>query len=941
MEITRDCRALLASVLANNTRNVCKLLTSKELHPTALALGLAVRYVGPKMTELLLDLDASLSDDVTEEYAGYLVKAAPDVEFIEYLYPQFSLETPIKGHEILADSKRIACAQVLLERQAVDPSQMLFYAILYADDPIRKFLESRGVAFDQVYMNLLEGNADTARDDVKQHIAALCAVFKKWTDAQVQEAILRFDPYLQDHKFPVMRYGLLSHQRVCEPQFISFALSNTDFPQESCNWSTVRHFLDVDSVTGLDYALAHNWASPEEQEYLLEMAHTDPRMSPEMKAAIVNSVKPEEESVLNDMLGLESDELSASEADASWTYTLQEDDTYKVTGYRGAARDVIIPASIDGKPVTAIDADTFNSYAPKSSEAIAWRRRSIVWVQFPGSIQTVPPELFADYGSSDKCPNLREVVLCEGVQIVDQGAFRGCKALSRVDLPASVQTIGAFAFADTGLTDLVLPGTVNRIGQHAFEGCAHMHTMRVKAAQPNADTPKLQELPDTVYGKGGALGEAAFRGCTDLHEAYLPETIQIIGPRAFSACVALGQIALPKDLSQIDDEAFRDCLGLRTCDLPPKLKKIGTSAFAGSGLEHVVIPGAVLEIGAGAFENCVHLDNVEFHEKIENIPNHLFRGCSDLQTVAFPAGTLTIGAHAFAGCAQLDSIRLSPYTRADVTAFEGCQKLANSNGCITGNGVIRGFSSLEAAKKAELKPVQVSRASDLRGFPENWYPLLVAIRAPERFEMISGPSELPTNVGQLSKGQTVVLGSFPISAACERAPLLWRVLVVGHGRALLLTERAILQRIDALDADPKWAPSPLRSFLNDAFFGFAFSGSERERILENKLTNDCKKLPTCILDEATMDRVFLLSEEEVLKYMPEESDRITFATDYALRWVTGPRVRERAFQVGAPWDLRSRQSSLVLTIGADGHVRPIRRGQNKEIRFIRPAVWVH
>ena len=68
--------------------------------------------------------------------------------------------------------------------------------------------------------------------------------------------------------------------------------------------------------------------------------------------------------------------------------------------------------------------------------------------------------------------SLAEVILPEGVAMIDTGAFEGCNALRRVELPDSLLVIGKMAFYYcTALTDVTLPPRLYAIGPSAFVDC--------------------------------------------------------------------------------------------------------------------------------------------------------------------------------------------------------------------------------------------------------------------------------------------------------------------------------------------------------------------------------------------------------------------------------------------------------------------------------------
>ena len=57
-------------------------------------------------------------------------------------------------------------------------------------------------------------------------------------------------------------------------------------------------------------------------------------------------------------------------------------------------------------------------------------------------------------------------------------------------------------------------------------------------------------------------------------------------------------------LKKISNRAFDGCTNLKNIQLPDNLETIEINCFWGSGLEAVVLPVSVKEVGADAFHRC-------------------------------------------------------------------------------------------------------------------------------------------------------------------------------------------------------------------------------------------------------------------------------------------------------------------------------------------------
>ena len=182
-----------------------------------------------------------------------------------------------------------------------------------------------------------------------------------------------------------------------------------------------------------------------------------------------------------------------------------------------------------------------------------------------------------------------------------------------VQIPNSVTNIGAWAFANSGLTNVIIPTGVVAIG------------------------------PD------------AFWQCVNLASATIPGNVRVIGNNAFNRCYALASLTLCDGISNIKSNAFANC----------------------SSLSSVTIPGSVTNLGVGAFAGCSALTNVNILNGLKIIPRDAFTFCTSLTTIAIPDSVTTIELNAFGVCDALTSIFLpSSVTNLAASAFNFCPNLS-------------------------------------------------------------------------------------------------------------------------------------------------------------------------------------------------------------------------------------------------------------------------
>lgn len=169
-------------------------------------------------------------------------------------------------------------------------------------------------------------------------------------------------------------------------------------------------------------------------------------------------------------------------------------------------------------------------------------------------IKKIMPNSFAE------C-EVQEVVMSEGISVIDEGAFKGCYDLKQAIFPFSLREIKDNAFS--GCKELVtaaLPVALEQIGKYAFAGTGF----------------KKFSIPKSVYW----IGEGAFSDCKRLNNIEIPDNIISIPDKLFKGCESLTDIRLSESIDSIGESAFEGCTSLQSIVIPEAVKTIGENAFA-------------------------------------------------------------------------------------------------------------------------------------------------------------------------------------------------------------------------------------------------------------------------------------------------------------------------------------------------------------------------
>lgn len=279
---------------------------------------------------------------------------------------------------------------------------------------------------------------------------------------------------------------------------------------------------------------------------------------------------------------------------------------------------------------------------------------------------------------------LKKVTFADGIQVIPQYFLNNITTLTEIEIPASVQKIGDHAFAGCSSLETVTfkeaDSKLTTIDTSAFEGCSLMKLFKLPegvttinaSAFKDCKKISLTDLPTGLI----TIGNAAFENCTMLRIGKLP-AITALGTAAFKNCVKLSFLSVDtSNLAEVNATAFEGCTGLSSVQIDGGEKKqttIADGAFATcNSLKWLDIEN-VKSIGKNAFAK-LPFSGLEINN-VDAIGESAFAGCDKLEKPVIQ-NVKTIGASAFAGSgAQTDDnkVLLDSIQNVGSRAFEGCQ----------------------------------------------------------------------------------------------------------------------------------------------------------------------------------------------------------------------------------------------------------------------------
>ena len=375
---------------------------------------------------------------------------------------------------------------------------------------------------------------------------------------------------------------------------------------------------------------------------------------------------------------------------------------------------LVIPETIEGMPVVAIDGSRFS-------------KSNIESVVFPTSLERIEWSQFAE------CSRLTSVSFAaEGnLKKIGRYAFQNCP-LTCVSIPASVETIDDYAFkSNSSLTSVsfAAEGKLKKIGSYAFQYCPLTHVVIPSSVQEIAgnafyDCKILTSVSFAAEGNLKKIGSYAFQG-TALTHIDIPASVENIYEKAFAGGLMLEDVTFNRamdntSLANYSPEMFDDDFKLKNIYVPWKSKQSYTDLFTNqadkikgfltdnSGIVYEVNDDThelscigtsderwtgfapptelenmpVTEIKEKAFKDNKNLTSMEIPQTVKTVGAQAFAGCESLHNVKIKGNATTIAADAFKDTPDLGTILVSrdAYATYHEQGFEQCDKLVTLYG---------------------------------------------------------------------------------------------------------------------------------------------------------------------------------------------------------------------------------------------------------------------
>ena len=359
------------------------------------------------------------------------------------------------------------------ERVGFDPGELLYYAVMLADEPMIRELEKRGAEFSERRREILTDKGKPKdlyiwtglleRLSAEEFVPVLTSITDKLGGAKLHCTNGIYDA---------------CYDKLYTFENLDFYFKVFDVPKMN-KTEIMKKAIDKDNVSGLEFAAREGWLKmPKKRDemiaYATEKGKTECAawlLDFKNRTADLAAERAKSEKKLERELNAAPDSVTALKQ--LWNYKKREDGTLTITSYKGQQTKITVPTKIGKSTVTAIGKEVFSPF----------RNRVCQWLEFFKTITEITlPNSITEIGEMafNGCAALRAVNIPNGVTEIKSHTFADCFSLESIVIPSSVRTIGDFAlFGCESLKTLVIPEGVESIGKLATCQCRSLETVEL------------------------------------------------------------------------------------------------------------------------------------------------------------------------------------------------------------------------------------------------------------------------------------------------------------------------------------------------------------------------------------------------------------------------------------------------------------------------------
>lgn len=277
--------------------------------------------------------------------------------------------------------------------------------------------------------------------------------------------------------------------------------------------------------------------------------------------------------------------------------------------------------------------------AKSMSDNIGSGKHTIEKITISGTINKIEKDAFIS-------STFTELIIEEGVEIIDAKAFYQNTVLNKVSLPNTLKALNINSFGDCkAITELVIPASVESI-KGAFMGCISLSNITVEQGNAKYSSRGM----NIIFNEDT---KALVQACKN---SIIPTETKIIDSYAFYN-IPVSSITIPDSVTTIGESALYGNY-ITEITLGNSVTSLANKGISNTFITELYIPDSVISLGLYCIYSNTKLEQVRISKNIPIITVMCFSGCNNLKNVIFPEGSVvsSFNSEAFSSCSSLEEL---------------------------------------------------------------------------------------------------------------------------------------------------------------------------------------------------------------------------------------------------------------------------------------------
>ena len=246
------------------------------------------------------------------------------------------------------------------------------------------------------------------------------------------------------------------------------------------------------------------------------------------------------------------------------------------------------------------------------------------------------------------------------------------------------------AFANTGISSVEIPNSIQSIGTRAFEKCLLLEKVQFKMGSECkeikefafSECEKLVTVNFDLTGELTTIEDYAFYKCSSLRSITFPKKLSSITGYAVAYCDLRDGVFVHKDNAYFQEKNHCLCANDALIigadkDIPLDITTINEAAYYGRFVLNTLNLNNTITIKPKAFYDCINLPSLTMTDSLTTIESEAFFNCEKILWIDVSKNLTSFETSVFENCKNLSMIYNVPVELSSFKAktFASCPKL--------------------------------------------------------------------------------------------------------------------------------------------------------------------------------------------------------------------------------------------------------------------------